>query len=180
MHRKQLLTDLKAYRTSPFIKKDEHAMLDRTIEFVETNPGCFDRSNKGHVTGSAWIVSNDLSKTLLTHHRKLDIWVQVGGHADSNSDIQAVARQEALEESGIKDLELVTPDIYDIDIHAIPGNCTYHYDVRYILKAPHGASYIVSDESHDLAWVPIEKVKDFSTDRSVLRMAEKMPLIKTS
>ena len=178
MHRKQLLTDLLAFKAGPFIAQDEHTILEHMVDFVENSPDCFDRHHKGHVTGSAWIVSDDLSKALLTHHRKYNIWLQLGGHADGNPDIKSVAYQEAFEESGIKDLELLTPDIYDIGIHPVPNRCTYHYDISYLIKAPRNASYKVSSESHDLAWVALEEVYQYSTKRSVLRMVEKVSLIK--
>ena len=149
-------------------------MLPQMIDFIKRHPACFDRNTIGHVTGSAWIVSDDLYKALLTHHKKLNLWFQLGGHADCNSNIEAVALQEAYEESGIEHLKIMIPGIYDIDIHAIPNACTYHYDIRYLIKAPADAQYTVTEESHDLAWVPIEDIHKYTTDRSVLRMAEKM------
>ena len=71
--------------------------LDRFIKFIEQNPNCFERSNKGHITGSAWIVNHDNSKVLLTHHRKLNLWLQLGGHADGEPDTKAVSLKEAQE-----------------------------------------------------------------------------------
>ena len=71
------------------------------IAFVEANADCLLRSCvPGHLTGSAWIVSPDRTRTLLTHHRKLDKWLQLGGHADGDGDLLAVARREATEAIG--------------------------------------------------------------------------------
>lgn len=76
---------------------------------------------------------------LLTHHRKLGAWFQLGGHADGESDVSKVALQEALEESGLQDLELVGEHIFDIDIHLIPARKGdpdhYHFDVRFLVRA---------------------------------------------
>ena len=83
------------------------------------------------------------------------------------------ALQEAEEESGITGFIFLHEGIFDIDIHPIPGSCEYHYDIRYLLQAPEEAHYNVSDESHDLAWVPLAKIAEYSSEPSVLRMAKK-------
>ena len=175
MHRKPLLELLRNYReTWPA----EIEMADRLIDFVTGNPDCFERSLAiGHVTGSAWLVNAAGTHVLLTHHRKLDMWLQLGGHADGNADIADVARSEALEESGLEGIVPVTPEIFDIDIHRIPARKSeaahYHHDIRFALQATGGEGYIVSDESHDLAWVEIARLADVTTEPSMLRMAEK-------
>ena len=55
----------------------------------------------GHFTASAWLVSSDGIRALLTHHRKLDRWLQLGGHADGDRDLARAALREAREESGL-------------------------------------------------------------------------------
>ena len=91
----------------------------------------------------------------MTHHRKLDRWLQLGGHADGDRDLAAVALREAEEESGLVDL-VVLPDIFDLDRHWIPerGDVPghWHYDVRYVVRATGSEDFAVSDESHALAW----------------------------
>jgi 8-oxo-dGTP pyrophosphatase MutT (NUDIX family) len=153
-------------------------MIERFVTFVETNAACFDRSlPAGHVTGSAWLVNRSGSHVLLTHHRKLDLWIQLGGHADGNPDIFGVALQEAREESGIDAIEPVSKDIFDIDIHTIPPRKNepehLHYDVRFALRTLGSEAYIVSDESHDLEWVEIARLQEKTADKTMLRMAEK-------
>jgi 8-oxo-dGTP pyrophosphatase MutT (NUDIX family) len=173
MNRSSLIAALEGYRTSSLISEKELPMLEDFKIFLASNPNCFDRANKGHVTGSAWITNHSGTHALLTHHKKLNIWVQLGGHADGNPNIQEVAVKEAFEESGIANLELIYSEIFDIDIHAIPSQCEYHYDVRYLLKAPRGSDFKVSDESHDLAWVQLSDLHNYSKEPSVLRMARK-------
>lgn len=175
MDRTTLLQQLVTYKTSPYTLKEEHQTVQQFIDFVQSQPNCFERSNVGHVTGSIWIVNKDQNKILLTHHKKLNMWLQLGGHADGDYDIKAVALKEAHEESGITDFTFLIPDIFDIDIHPITNACTYHYDVRFLLQA-NTEQFIVSDESHDLAWIESHKLADVCSERSVLRMQQKFEL----
>lgn len=131
----------------------------------------------GHFTGSAWLVSGDGRRTLLTHHRKLDRWLQPGGHADGDMDLAAVALREALEESGLPDLQ-VEPAIFDLDRHWIPelGDVPghWHHDVRFVVQATGSEAFAVSAESHALAWRNIAELADDATaDVSVRRMARR-------
>lgn len=131
----------------------------------------------GHFTGGVWLVSADGERILLTHHRKLDRWLQLGGHADGDRDLRRVALKEAEEESGLSGLS-VDAGIFDLDRHwipehkGIPGH--WHYDVRYIVRAGGDESFVVSDESHALAWRGIASVADDADlDESLRRMARK-------
>ena len=88
---------------------------------------------------------------------------------------------EAREESGILQVAPVSADIFDVDIHVIPEYGTVpehlHFDVRYALKAE-ASEFIVSKESNDLAWVPVDSIRPYTQEESMLRMAEKWLLIK--
>lgn len=131
----------------------------------------------GHVTASAWLVDRTRARVLLTHHRKLDRWLQLGGHADGDRDLARVALREAQEESGLDGLS-VEPSIFDLDRHWIPERRDvpghWHYDVRYIVRAGESEAYAVSDESHDLAWRDIAAIAlDADLDPSLRRMAGK-------
>ena len=131
----------------------------------------------GHFTGSAWLVSADDRRVLLTHHRKLDIWVQLGGHADGDTDLASVALKEAEEESGLTGLR-VEPELFDIDRHWIPerGDVPghYHYDARFVVRAGGNEVFVVSEESHALAWREIDAIaRSTDADPSLQRMAGK-------
>ena len=110
---------------------------------------------QGHFTASAWLVSADGHRLLMTHHRKLGRWLQLGGHADGERDLVAAALKEAQEESGLRGLR-IEPAVFDLDRHwipqykEVPGH--WHYDLRFVVHAGESEAFVVSDESHDLAW----------------------------
>jgi 8-oxo-dGTP pyrophosphatase MutT (NUDIX family) len=155
----------------------EATVVARFLTLLNDQPRCFHRDCwAGHITGSAWLVDRTGDHVLLTHHRKLDIWVQLGGHSDGDPDTPAVARREAEEESGLR-VQLLEPEIFDLDIHVIPARQHdpehLHFDVRYAFVTRSGHNYRVSDESHDLAWVPVQRLHEYSREESMLRMARK-------
>lgn len=163
---------------------EESETVERFRRFVEENEDCFERSlQQGHITGSAWIIDEAGRRTLLTHHAKLNLWLQTGGHADGNTDALAVARLEAEEESGLQTLDTVSSEIFDLDIHPIPERpnepAHFHYDVRFLLRNTGDEQYIVSEESHDLAWVAMDKLEDYTTEHSMLRMRDKALALAT-
>lgn len=139
---------------------------------------CFLRSNlEGHFTGSAWLVSADGNRVLMTHHRKLDRWLQLGGHADGDSDLARVALREAEEESGLTDLG-VESEIFDLDRHWIPERADvpghWHYDVRFVVHARGSEDFVVSEESLALAWRDIAAIAtDIEAEESLRRMARR-------
>lgn len=157
---------------------EEAATVSRFITFVLRHPDCFERGLKiGHVTGSAWLVNRAGTHVLLTHHRKLNQWFQLGGHSDGDPDVFAVAAREAREESGLPDVVAVSDRIFDVDIHLIPARKDdpehFHYDIRYAFRAEGSETFVISGESHDLAWIPIERLEEKTREPSMLRMASK-------
>lgn len=168
----QLLTD---YRQ----RHPEEARTCQLFEtFLASSLNVFERQHPpGHFTGSAWLLSRDGQRVLLTHHRKLGRWLQLGGHADGDHDLARVALREAEEESGLSGLSMDTA-IFDIDRHAIPARGNepehWHYDVRFVVWASEDESFTVSEESHDLAWRGIRELTDDpAADPSLRRMAAK-------
>ena len=158
-----------------------HQAEDAVDGFVELLAGAEDAFVRqrlaGHFTASAWLLSRDGKRVLLTHHRKLDRWLQLGGHADGDRDLARAALREAREESGLEGLA-VDPAIFDLDRHWIPAHKGvpphWHYDVRYIVHASANENFVVSDESHALAWRDVaELAEDASADASLRRMARK-------
>jgi 8-oxo-dGTP pyrophosphatase MutT (NUDIX family) len=151
------------------------------IQFLEllSNQNCFERTHlPGHITGSAWIVDRNRTQTLLVHHAKLNKWVQPGGHADGDENILRVALREAEEETGLKNLTVITSVPFDVDIHTIPQRKNFpehlHFDIRFLIEASRDEQIIVSEESHDVKWIPLRSLEDYTIERSVLRMKEKL------
>jgi 8-oxo-dGTP pyrophosphatase MutT (NUDIX family) len=167
-----------AYALRVGIEADASTKAADFLAFLSAHGDAFERRcAPGHFTGSAWLVSTDGKRVLLTHHRKLDLWVQPGGHADGDPDLCRVALREAEEETGLRGLR-IEPDIFDIDRHRIPARPGepehWHYDVRYVVRAGVDEHFVVSAESHALAWRPVVEVAlDAEADASVRRMAQK-------
>jgi 8-oxo-dGTP pyrophosphatase MutT (NUDIX family) len=175
MDRKSLRNNLLNYRT-PF--EEEANFIPEFVELLEDEQAYSRDRLLGHFTASAWIVNKRRTHTLLTLHRKLNRWLQLGGHADGHENLMEVAVKEAKEESGLTSLRLVDRNIFDIDKHIIPENKGipqhFHYDVRFLLEAEISEPLTLSEESKDLAWVSFEAVEDMvGPYSSILRMLEK-------
>ena len=130
----------------------------------------------GHVTGSAWIVNREYSRVVLVYHAKLGKWVQPGGHCDGESDVLAVAKREAEEETGLHVTSL-SEDIFDVDVHEIPEYWNtpahLHFDVRYLLLADDAQRPVCSNESTAVRWVSLDEASTLSGEASITRMIEK-------
>jgi 8-oxo-dGTP pyrophosphatase MutT (NUDIX family) len=149
----------------------------RICRFVQAEPRAFTRDAAigGHVTGSAVVLSPDRSAMLLMHHKKLDKWLQPGGHCDGIADARFVAQKEAYEETGLARITLLTEEVVDVDIHEIPPRgaepAHLHYDARYLFQAEAG-EVRGNAESHALAWVPLDRLEAYTSEASVLRLRD--------
>lgn len=179
MTRQALLGLFDRYRTD---HPGEWAQVERLETLVRDREDCFERSClPGHITASAWIVSPDRSRFLLTHHRKLRRWLQLGGHADGEPDPRRVALREAQEESGLRNFAWLLRDdevqLVDLDIHPIPAHGAEprhdHYDLRFVLVAMPGQALRVSDESLDLRWFPRHDFDRVVQEESLERLGRK-------
>ncbi len=165
-------------------ERDVAAQISR---LVESHADCCERTCRpGHLTGSAWVVSRDRQRVALVHHKKLGRWLQPGGHADGEFDLQNVAWREAREELGLSGLRLVLggmPVPLDIDIHVIPArydeqgtlieDAHEHHDFRFLFAAETDEQLTVSDESHEVRWFEIERLHEVTDEPSVLRLRDK-------
>ena len=146
----------------------------RILAFLDTHPDALHRTClEGHLTASGLILDAAGDHALLTHHRKLGRWLQIGGHADGDGDLAQVALREAGEESGIAGIE-VEQRVVDLDVHAIPARGNepehLHLDVRFLLRAPEGARPRGNHETRELRWVAPEDTGALDLDDSVLRL----------
>ena len=177
MHRQELLQLLNHYDTE-FM--EERAMVARTRQYVSQHSNCFDRELRpAHITGSAWVLNPAWDHALMLHHRKLDMWLQPGGHADGDHDMLRVVLKETQEESGIAldDIQVLSTAIFDVDIHTVFDNEHFdrhdHFDIRFLLQVDDALPIPGNDESHQVRWIPLEEVSHFNNVRSLYRMVEK-------
>ncbi|MEZ7003883.1 NUDIX hydrolase [Streptomyces sp. AD55] len=130
--------------------------------------GMWKSCGEGHLTASALVIDPSRGRVLLTLHRKLRMWLQMGGHCEpGDRSLAEAALREAREESGIEGLALVPGGPVRLDRHHTP--CAWHLDVQYAAVAPAGAVESISEESLDLRWYPYGDVADVA-DESVVRL----------
>jgi len=175
LNQKNVLTLLQSHQPT---SEKERQDTKQTIEFVQSTSRFWQRDTlPGHITASAWVVDMTYRYAVLVHHKKLNQWFQPGGHIENDIDILAAAKREAMEETGIKQLKVVSNPIFDIDVHSIPANKSmpqhWHFDIRFAFLADAAVQPHVSDESHDVRWVPLEELAQLNNDESIARMAEK-------
>jgi 8-oxo-dGTP pyrophosphatase MutT (NUDIX family) len=160
--------------------EDSHAL--HLLEFLDNYENFWQRDNSyGHVTSSAWVVNESHDKVLLTHHKKLDIWIQLGGHIEAeDKSIYDACERELKEESGLKEFKLLTTEIFDIDVHKFPESANgfpehFHLDIRLLFQG-NSEEEINFDliESNEVVWIPIDKVEYYQNAWSVMRMVEKV------
>ncbi|MBX2966057.1 MAG: NUDIX hydrolase [Cyclobacteriaceae bacterium] len=175
MNRRQLQQALLSY-SSTF--KEEKAFREDFLQLLLAERCYYRDYLPGHLTGSSWIVDETFTQVVLLHHGKLNKWLQPGGHADGDESIFAVALREAEEETGLSNLKLIQQGIFDLDIHPIPEHKNFpehlHYDVRFIFSTSKNHELQCSDESRDLAWIPLDDVEVLTGHAtSISRMVEK-------
>ncbi|MEU6811200.1 NUDIX hydrolase [Streptomyces sp. NPDC046831] len=149
--------------------EDQEELRQAYLEHLERHPdGLWKACSAGHITASAMVVDPERGRVLLTLHRKIRMWLQMGGHCEpGDATLAAAALREATEESGITGLTLLPGGPVRLDRHHTP--CAWHLDVQYAALAPGGAVEAISDESLDLRWYPYEEVAGVA-DESVVRL----------
>jgi 8-oxo-dGTP pyrophosphatase MutT (NUDIX family) len=157
---------------------DRLADVQTMMQFMDQHTDCFERTCiPGHFTGSAWLMNREGTQVLLMHHRKLNIWLQTGGHCDGDSDVLAVALREAREESGIQQIVPVSEKIFDIDICPVPAigedPAHDHYDIRFLLQVQSDERAIKNNESNAIQWFGRDPAEWSTKDKSVLQTFRK-------
>ncbi|MEG3631082.1 NUDIX hydrolase [Streptomyces poriticola] len=132
--------------------------------------GLWKSCGDGHITASALVVDPPRGRVLLTLHKKMRMWLQMGGHCEpADATLAAAALREGTEESGIPQLALLPGGPVRLDRHRTP--CAWHLDIQYAAVAPPGAVEAISDESLDLRWFGYDEVGQVA-DESVLQLLE--------
>lgn len=155
---------------NPQEKADKKIMLS----LLATGADFMTRENQtAHFTASAWVVSPERTKVLMAYHKIYDSWAWLGGHADGERDLLAVARREAMEESGLTEVTAVTADPISLEIltvngHEKKGNYVsshLHLNLTYLFEADTTAPLLSKpDENSAVAWIPMDRIEDFSSE----------------
>ena len=176
MKKEELIKLLEEYVPSDLQEKESK---EEILHFVYNNEDFTHRGNtKGHITGAAWIVSGDRKKVLLTHHLKLNMWLQIGGHCEGEERILETALREAGEESGLTTLRGLSDKIFDVDVHLFPKRgeveAHYHYDIRFLFEADENEELKrQKSESKAMKWIPLDQVSSYAKEGTILRMTNK-------
>lgn len=175
-----LINELIKYK--PF-DAQEKANVDDVLNYLENNTNCYSRTNlSGHVTAGGLVVDGK-GNVLLNHHKLSGLWFQFGGHCDGESDCINVAKREIFEEAGIKNCELISNGIFDVDVQKIGFNAKknepehFHYDINFLFLAK-DKNFTISNESSEIKWVSIEEAKKLinKDDKAMQRMLAKYEL----
>jgi 8-oxo-dGTP pyrophosphatase MutT (NUDIX family) len=156
----ELLEELRRYRPAD-LQEAQHQRAILDLLSYATSPFSRDHFVPGHITGSCFIVDPVSQRVLLHHHRRLDRWLQMGGHVEQGESAIEAALREGREESGLQDLILLSEAAFDIDVHAIPsakGEPEHsHFDIRYVARTSHPESIMIDRaESNELAWIELD------------------------
>ncbi|KPI09861.1 NUDIX hydrolase [Actinobacteria bacterium OK074] len=151
--------------------EDQAELRDSYLDHLAAHPdGMWKACGAGHVTASALVIDPSRGRVLLTLHKKLKMWLQMGGHCEpDDTTLAGAALREATEESGITGLTLLPGGPVRLDRHPIPPPCHCHYDVQYAAVAPPDATHAVSEESLDVRWFAYDEVAGVA-DGSVVRL----------
>lgn len=173
----RLLDNLHAYAPAD---KTEAAHRQAMVDLLERGDDAFARGHfaPGHFTASCYII-DDAGRLLLHHHRRLDRWLQMGGHIEYGESPDIAALREGSEESGLRDLILVDDGIFDLDIHPIPAAKGepdhHHFDVRYLARTSSPEAVTIDRaESNDLAWVSLARAAELMPGPESARVLEKL------
>ncbi|MFE3144102.1 NUDIX hydrolase [Streptomyces scopuliridis] len=154
--------------------EDQQELRGLYLDHLAAHPDAMWKScGAGHLTASALVIDPERGRVLLTLHKKLGMWLQMGGHCEpGDTSLERAALREATEESGIEGLTLLAGGPVQLDRHAIPAPCHWHLDVQYAALAPSGAVEAISEESLDLRWFSYAEAVEVG-DGSVVRLVER-------
>lgn len=166
-----LITEITQYQTVNEQEERDKALI---LAELTNNPQVFLReSSLAHMTASAWVVNEDKTKVLMVYHHIYNSWSWLGGHADGEEDLLKVAIKEVKEESGLKQVSPVSTNIFSLEVLTVDGHIKHgqyvsshlHLNVTYLLEAKEKDKLVIKpDENSGVAWFPLEKAVEASTE----------------
>lgn len=164
--------EIRAYRPQ---NEAEEASRRVILEYIDRYPhNILTRENEyAHLTASAFVVNHDAGKVLMAHHDLYKVWAWLGGHADGEEDLLAVALREAREESGIVHVHPLSPAIASLDILPVWGHFKrgkyvpshLHLNVTYLLTADESDPLTHREgENSAAAWLPADKLLELTNE----------------
>ena len=166
----RLEEQLKQYRPWNEQEKEDKKELLRVL----TQPGIFLRENRtAHMTASAWVVNPAGDKVLMVYHNIYHSWSWTGGHADGEANLLEVAKREAMEETGIKNITTVSDEIYSVEILTVDGHVKrgsyvpshIHLNVTYLMEADEQEVLRVKpDENSGVKWFFLDEALKACTE----------------
>lgn len=159
-----------------YVPANEQEERDRALllRWIDSGVDILTRENEvAHLTASAWVMNPERTKVLMAYHNLYDSWAWLGGHADGESDLLAVALREVEEESGVGAVCPVTDEILSIETLCVQGHekrgryvpCHLHLNVTYLLEAdPNQPLRVKPNENSAVAWINVEDIPKKSTE----------------
>lgn len=120
-----------------------------------------------HFTSSGYIINKTHDKVLMIYHKIYNSWGWTGGHNDGDSDFLRVSIKEAKEETGLKNINVISDDIFAIDVLTVDGHIKnskfvsahLHLNLTYLLEASENEELIVNEEeTKGVKWIPIKEL----------------------
>ena len=168
MNLKEQIENYKPYNEQE--KSDKEIMLN----CINTFKDVLTRENKVcHFTASNWIINKERTKVLMIYHNIYKSWAWTGGHADGDSNLLHVALKEAEEETGLKNLKLLSDGIFGIQILTVDSHIKrekfisshLHLDCCFLLEANENEILkIKEDENSGVKWIDIEKAVEITNE----------------
>ncbi len=156
------------------VNDQEACDKEQMLRFMEQNQDYLTRDNQiAHFTTSIWTVNKERTKTLMVYHNLYDSWAWIGGHADGEEDLCAVAMRELQEETGVKHAELVSREILSLESLNVRGHVKkgkyvpshLHFNLTFLAEADEHEALIVNEnENQAVKWWSFEEALQVSSE----------------